>query len=66
MMPKQEREVLEDEFGQEAQNWDKVCQIKGYRCSRCGEFPFKEDWHVYKKTGMCGLCSHRWEQLQDE
>ncbi len=38
--------------------WIKMCEAKGWQCSRCESIPPHGERDVYFETGMCGYCAH--------
>ncbi|MCY1293028.1 hypothetical protein D9M68_297880 [compost metagenome] len=39
-------------------NWPLVCKANGWKCSACGGIPLPGELETYKRTGMCGYCTH--------
>ncbi len=38
--------------------WVKLCEIKGWQCSRCENIPPHGERDFYFETGMCGNCDY--------
>jgi hypothetical protein len=39
-------------------DWRQVCKAKGWVCAHCHQVPTKDEYAVYKQTGLCRWCAH--------
>lgn len=41
-----------------ADDWIHICKAREEVCSRCGQVPTKDEYFIYKQSGLCGHCAH--------
>ena len=38
--------------------WLRKCEYEGWKCSRCGSPPPREEREIFFETKLCGYCEH--------